>query len=1341
MVKPASQTATSSATGRGINKRRRALGGTTFRLTRHLEIELISTLFEGDDDNCDDGNNAGTTAMEYWNDGSLRSIGFFNFTGRLVLHREAVDSAEKEEVNEEEAVVPVAQTMVAADVDEEDGNGKREVLAASTSVSLMSSTWNSNKRNHTHDLDDDDENGSGSVLVSCGSLSKPNSTVTWRPSLDQNGTAIKPILPLHTPTRQSAGRKQPQGRIQLSHDENKNDDDTGPVFSQALGSPDSGACRTTTVRSTREQTSAIPQQQHVQVKPEASWNNNFNASETNNSRLPQPDRAMRILNLDEKKKQLHRSTNIPSNIVETMSSHEEGQEAEITLKVRTDAEIPSDLGREEETGSSCSDHEEDAFANDFQRYLPVLPLTAAANITTAIRPPRRATLTNSTNTTPRLRRNLGVLRKVWTFAHHKQESREGFKTIPESIRSRRHNLRFCSPISGSTPLHKLCALPRVTLEELMECANRYPKAISTLDSLGRYPLHILADNEVLILSSLVSVPSSGQRDAASIFCGHMINEFPQATITPDHDGFVPFARILADWIDWACDFSDTPPAPQHEQQSVGLRDENVSGLTNDADNNNNNNLRSNTNGIGLKKGYYSARKGVFMGGGLLSSFDTRELQNDHDAPATSKPNYYWPLTRFERKMFPRVEVWEEVEWCLSMLSNVLDVLSRHSSMHDANMNNYPPPAKRRQTVAASATDITVASNDSHHLPPQQQPRKKTKVPIDDRKVLAEALVEKLPSLLPTVLLVDDDGMNTRERLLEMKIIRRLFLCQQTVGMWLIEMLNHGGSPATRAVDYLWLVSSVSIEDYTGSYGSVHSTELEAFNTDRHNVFEAVGSLKGTIASLVTLDTTETDRAASTAVIWHTMNQKLSRPFVLGLVLIDLLLHITLMGAFRPIATPKSELSGLGVYPSTVIFVILAHYFLRKSCEAWVLLSVSPLVLRAYFSNMWTIFDTFATILTLWATIWHNNSGGAGVYHTGLNTLVAGILWLKVLGFLKVVNKEMSTFIIALSQILYDIRLFMVVLVVCVIMFGDMFFIAVSTKDDGRFCINKEQYTEETGNSSDDDFCTSAFDSYLQVYSLLLGNFSLENMTETTSTTILFIIFTVFGVIIMLNVLIAIISDSYEKATMSGSLLFGRARVLYVAQNEALERFLQPRGRAGLSSPYAPTVGEHSFRRKARQTTRWTVLLAILASAILALLYLIGLLITYSLNQLWWSFCATMCMVLVLSCALWVVGTFILDGILRDLLPNRAERVYDAIGRINNWIVSRISNFLFGLDKEKIKRMGSNGTVDDDWNGRVKYLESVLERMIAESKMELRSEMLEMKAEVHEIHEHIAAVHE
>jgi hypothetical protein len=161
-------------------------------------------------------------------------------------------------------------------------------------------------------------------------------------------------------------------------------------------------------------------------------------------------------------------------------------------------------------------------------------------------------------------------------------------------------------------------------------------------------------------------------------------------------------------------------------------------------------------------------------------------------------------------------------------------------------------------------------------------------------------------------------------------------------------------------------------------------------------------------------------------------------------------------------------------PESVVYFICLHYVLRKACEAWALWTVSPSVLKGYFTNMWTLVDTTAIVLTLVATALHQKSPNE--YLNGLNAFVVGLLWIKVLGFLKVVNRQMSTFIVALSQILYDIRLFMVVLLVCISMFGDMFHIAVSTKDDGEFCANEEQ---ESGTLQ--DFCENSWASTMRTY--------------------------------------------------------------------------------------------------------------------------------------------------------------------------------------------------------------------------------------------------------------------
>ena len=64
--------------------------------------------------------------------------------------------------------------------------------------------------------------------------------------------------------------------------------------------------------------------------------------------------------------------------------------------------------------------------------------------------------------------------------------------------------------------------------------------------------------------------------------------------------------------------------------------------------------------------------------------------------------------------------------------------------------------------------------------------------------------------------------------------------------------------------------------------------------------------------------------------------------------------------------------------------------------------VSVVVFRKYYRNFWAVLDFLGIILALTATIW--NEANPNVYRNGLNAFVVGLLWLKVLAFLKVVNK-------------------------------------------------------------------------------------------------------------------------------------------------------------------------------------------------------------------------------------------------------------------------------------------------------------------------------------------------
>ena len=86
--------------------------------------------------------------------------------------------------------------------------------------------------------------------------------------------------------------------------------------------------------------------------------------------------------------------------------------------------------------------------------------------------------------------------------------------------------------------------------------------------------------------------------------------------------------------------------------------------------------------------------------------------------------------------------------------------------------------------------------------------------------------------------------------------------------------------------------------------------------------------------------------------------------------------------------------------------------------------------------------------------------------------------------------------------------------------------------------------------------------------VLLGDFEVNDYRGNNATTAVFLAFTVLGVIILLNVLIAIVSDSYEKSKVGAKALFGKARIGFLAEHIALEQFLQP-GQNPLAALHPP----------------------------------------------------------------------------------------------------------------------------------------------------------------------------
>ncbi|KAL3925628.1 MAG: hypothetical protein SGILL_000279 [Bacillariaceae sp.] len=98
---------------------------------------------------------------------------------------------------------------------------------------------------------------------------------------------------------------------------------------------------------------------------------------------------------------------------------------------------------------------------------------------------------------------------------------------------------------------------------------------------------------------------------------------------------------------------------------------------------------------------------------------------------------------------------------------------------------------------------------------------------------------------------------------------------------------------------------------------------------------------------------------------------------------------------------------------------------------------------------------------------------------------------------------------------------------------------------------------------------------IQVYIMLLGDFgNTEREAFSTGFSVfLMVLYSFLVTVILLNVLIAIASDSYEKCLLKSQKLFGRARVMLVAELVSFQSLLRRRDPPEDDAPESEAKGE------------------------------------------------------------------------------------------------------------------------------------------------------------------------
>ena len=663
-----------------------------------------------------------------------------------------------------------------------------------------------------------------------------------------------------------------------------------------------------------------------------------------------------------------------------------------------------------------------------------------------------------------------------------------------------------------TPLHQLC-MSATSAEELMEGNNLICHSSATKpDALGRLPLHCLSYNVALIDAVAFGFnnsctnsnnepisPRSGTYTNAPVegqlieFVSRLFQVYPASMISPDVNGCIPFEGTIADWVEEATAFEE-----QGLSREPTLARERFASLWNKSMNRFSKSSRS------LGRLEISSTK---------SEVDAESV-NAISSPRGKSSNDHTHMRLTASAFFG-----------FQMLSATLEFL-------EAARGQLELPNKEDGKPAASwgLQDSTI-------------------IDISDEIVRSIACI---PKLIYVIMMIED--FEQRHYLLSTKLMQRVLSSKYSVGIWLTDMLqSQDKHKSFAAIEYLHLVSEMKqdvVEDpkrHTASFVDSHRSKQKASEGE---VTRAISQLESFIPSLLSLPHKQVEDAATTSVVRRVLDTIMSCPFCVTIVFCDALFLAVLVTGFRMAVNHLiTGSSPKDVSKYLYIANMAIYYFIIRELGKAVSLYTITRRARIYFLSFWNVTDLVSTILALVSVCYIRSNfkeGEATTDVTGLRNLLAvttGFIWLRILNFLKGINIQLATFVLAITQIAKDVLWFCVIVLTLVIAFSQMFFTVLAPEP------------KECQANEDLDTCKES-EYFLNTYLLMIFQEFDRDVFTTTFSVVLLVAYSFIVVLVILNVLIAVASDSYEKCLVRSDRLFGRARVMMVTEFVCFQNLLR-----------------------------------------------------------------------------------------------------------------------------------------------------------------------------------------
>mmetsp|Transcript_26686 Transcript_26686/g.55289 ORF Transcript_26686/g.55289 Transcript_26686/m.55289 type:complete len:834 (-) Transcript_26686:352-2853(-) len=229
-----------------------------------------------------------------------------------------------------------------------------------------------------------------------------------------------------------------------------------------------------------------------------------------------------------------------------------------------------------------------------------------------------------------------------------------------------------------------------------------------------------------------------------------------------------------------------------------------------------------------------------------------------------------------------------------------------------------------------------------------------------------------------------------------------------------------------------------------------------------------------------------------------------------------------------------------------IVLFCGAYFLARE-----IVQIVSLVTLGNFNSWYTDMGNWLDVTLIFflfyfgAVMLANNPVSGEMFRSG-TAIAKGFLWISVISWMKSTQVEFSVFVSGVTYVVERLAAFLLALCVILLMFAQMFYIVY---DETELCSCGEMYPQ----ANPFPHCTFQ-DSLMKVYTMLMGEIGNEMRYATSRVAqFLYVTFAFLVVILLSNVLIAIVTDSYgviknERAAM----VFWSNRLDFVAEMDSIK---------------------------------------------------------------------------------------------------------------------------------------------------------------------------------------------